>query len=308
MLDKFWDGTIKLLFVKSAMDLIPGFRPLGKTPVQVQALLDGRETVRGEYVAKHTGLEDGQAAVREKLVEARREAVRAYALMKSTYADNPRKLETILRIPKGNMSGKAIVLRMEKTASVWEGLPNPPGSATPFTSNGLTRAQFIDLKDGFTGAVGSCTNCQTMFSDAKGALEEVERAQRNFISRALVQGRAQFDPGTPERAIIDGIPTEPSTQNVTGVQFDTVESQAEDAVHLVFHADHATAFRVEHKGPGDTGWTTVATLPAQNNVGDYATAGLPAGIHQYRVYGANSRGEGPVSTVQSIEVVGFAVA
>src|SRR5262245_7698311 len=100
MLDSFWDQTIKLLFLKNAMESISAFRPLGKTPAQVQTMLEEREAARSDYVDKHTLLQDGQAAVRAKLAEARRESIRTYALMKSAYQDNRRKLDLIVRIPK----------------------------------------------------------------------------------------------------------------------------------------------------------------------------------------------------------------
>src|SRR5262245_58589015 len=115
MLERFWENTVKMLFIHSAMGQILSFRPLHKTLAQVQAFLDERETVRAAHVAAHSGLEMGQAGVRNALVEARRETLRAYALMKSTYADNVDHLAVIVRIPKKNWSPKHLLLRMEKT-------------------------------------------------------------------------------------------------------------------------------------------------------------------------------------------------
>ena len=302
MLERFWDGTVKLLFIKNAMDAIPTFRPLAKEPADVETMIDLREPARATYVAMHTALEEGQVEVREAYTTARQEAVRAYALMKSNYVENRKRMELIVRIPKAMASPKTLVLRMEKTSSVWSKLPNPPGSATPFTSNGLTKAQFDALKETLLTKFSTCTMCKTDFEEAKGELDEVAREQRTFIVRALAQGRAQFLPGTPERAIIDGIPTEPSAQPPGEVAWDTAESGAAGEVYLKFAAEHATAFRIEHKGPGDAAFATVATVPRIEGIGQYAVDELPGGVHEYRVFGANSRGEGPVSTVQSIEV------
>ena len=308
MLDRFWENTVKMLFIKSAMDAVAAYRPLNKTPAQVQAMLDEREVARAAHVAADSGLEMGQSGVRSALVEARREALRAYALMKSIYADDGDHLAVIVRIPKKNWSAKHLLLRMEKTVAAWEELPNPPGSVTPFQSNDVSLDDFKDLREALLTKFTACVGCQRDFDKAKAASGRVDKAQRRFIARALAIGRAQFLPGTDERGIIDGIPTEPSAQPPGEVNFQTAESHAPGEVTLQFEADHATAFRVEHAGPGDAAFTTVATVPGPDNQGSYAATGLPAGLHQYRVHGANSRGEGPGSPVQSIEVAAEAAA
>jgi hypothetical protein len=76
-------------------------------------------------------------------------------------------------------------------------------------------------------------------------------------------------------------------------------------VHLQFDAEHATSFQVWHKGPGEAQFTQVGD---SIRPGDYETFGLPAGNHEYKVAGVNSRGEGPASEVASISVAVAAVA
>ena len=127
----------------------------------------------------------------------------------------------------------------------------------------------------------------------------------DFITAALVQGRAQFAPGTPERALIEAVPTEPSTQRPGQAQFSVSESQAEGAVRLEFDADRATSFQVWHKGPGEAQFAQVGD---SIRPGNYTAFGLAAGQHDYKIVGVNSRGEGAASEPVSMSVAQAAAA
>jgi hypothetical protein len=83
------------------------------------------------------------------------------------------------------------------------------------------------------------------------------------------------------------------------------ESPDAGEVHLEFTADHATSFQVWHKGPGEAQFVLVAEplLP-----GEYDTAGLPVGAHEYQIVGVNSCGEGPASLPSTVNVAAEAVA
>ena len=76
-------------------------------------------------------------------------------------------------------------------------------------------------------------------------------------------------------------------------------SPAPQAAHLEFEAPHATSFQVWHKGPGDADFSQVADVLLP---GVYDATGLPAGDHQYRIVGENSRGDGEASPVATVSV------
>ena len=144
-----------------------------------------------------------------------------------------------------------------------------------------------------------------MLDIEEAKLRGLNAKAEDFISAALTQGRAQYPAGTPERALLEAVPTHPSTQKPGPATFSLSESKTEGAVHLQFDADSATSFQVWHKGPGEAQF---AQAGDSLRPGDYVTFGLSAGPHEYKVVGVNSRGEGPASEVVSIRVAVAAVA
>lgn len=74
--------------------------------------------------------------------------------------------------------------------------------------------------------------------------------------------------------------------------------------HLSFGAPHATRFTVLHRGPNDPVFTVVQTGEATS----FDPVNLAAGQHQYKVFGSNSRGNGPESAVVTIAVAAQAAA
>ncbi len=81
-------------------------------------------------------------------------------------------------------------------------------------------------------------------------------------------------------------------------------SSAAATAHLEFTAPGATSYRVVHKAPGAAEFTTLA----EPESGSYDAGELVAGAHEFRVYGVNAGGEGPVSAVASVPVAAAAVA
>ena len=75
-------------------------------------------------------------------------------------------------------------------------------------------------------------------------------------------------------------------------------------VHLSYRAPNATRYTVLHKGPNDTVFSIVQTGEAIS----FDSVNVPAGQHQYKVFGTNSRGHGPESAVVPITVAAQAVA
>lgn len=106
----------------------------------------------------------------------------------------------------------------------------------------------------------------------------------------------------------DGLASLPSTIAVAGVipaqPWLSGESTEPGAVHLWFGAAGATSFQVWHKGPGESVFAQVDTTVS----GEYATSGLVAGMHAYKVVGLNAAGAGPASEPTAIDVAAEAVA
>lgn len=76
-------------------------------------------------------------------------------------------------------------------------------------------------------------------------------------------------------------------------------------VHLEFQATYATSYTIQTRLESDVEFVTVA-----EDVTDefWDAVGLPAGNHQYIVFGVNSRGSGPVSAITTVLVAAQAVA
>ena len=146
------------------------------------------------------------------------------------------------------------------------------------------------------------------FQLKEGALHGVDNAMIRFISGALAQGRARFDVGSPERSLIDAIPTEPGQQAQPRVVVSLAESPAGGTVHLKSDAAGATSFEVWHKGPGSSEFALEAEVlrSGPEQIGDYSASGLAVGTHEYRIFGVNSQGEGPASETATMPVAGMA--
>jgi hypothetical protein len=102
------------------------------------------------------------------------------------------------------------------------------------------------------------------------------------------------------------VPTNNSAvQPVGQAVIDVATSLEPGKVHLEYHAQYATSYRLWHKGPGATEWTLIA-----DNVDGlvYLVTGLTAGEHRFQVAGSNSRGNGAVSTESIVTVAAAAVA
>ena len=120
----------------------------------------------------------------------------------------------------------------------------------------------------------------------------------------MIQGRKQFAPGTPERNVIDDIPTEENTPLPGQAVITEAESNEPGFVHLLFEAPHATRFVLLHKGPTDSAYDTVYDGAAPS----YDPVNVEPGVHLYKVVPYNSRGSGPASAVVTVTVAAQAAA
>jgi len=109
-----------------------------------------------------------------------------------------------------------------------------------------------------------------------------------------------FDAGTPiGDQIRTEIPTSPEQIPPPKAVISVATSPAPGAVHLEYRCDHATKFTVYQKAPGAADFTIVAD---QVQVKIYDATALAAGSYQYKVIGANAKGDGPESDVKTVAV------
>ena len=306
MLETYSFHVEQLQYVKGAMDQVAAFRPFGKTPTQVATLLTASATAKDEFLAKLTTRQTSRGLVSGAFTAAHDAAVMAYAILKSVFKADPASLRAIRSLPKGDQTPKQTVDRMEAISKLWAELPNPPGQAKAFVAGTLTKAQFDALLTDLKTKLATCVDCDQQFQLKEGTLHEVDAANETFINGALVQGRAQFAPGTAARNVIEAIPSQPSQQPPAQAQMGLAESPAVGVVHLTFDAAGATSFQVWHKGPGDAVFaladTVLRAVSGAGETGDYLKSGLAGGQHEYKVVGVNSRGEGPASDAVSVGV------
>ena len=287
-------------YVKAAMDEIATFRPEGKTPADVQTLIDTLVTAQATFVTKTATIDLARGELQEKIDALHVACTQVYPIMKVVYRTDPGSLQAINRLPVHDRTPRETLARSDAISALWGQLPNPPGSATPF------KAWDTMDKVAFDALVTTAKTKQTGFAAvdqdyqvAQGDLHEKTEALEDFTTTAMIIGRAQFLPGTPEREVIDAIPSEPAQQSPDQAVISVATSPAAGAVHLEFDAAGATSFDVLEKGPGDPDFAVVA---ADIITTTYDATGLAAGSYDFKVVGKNSQGPGPDSAVSTIVV------
>lgn len=63
-------------------------------------------------------------------------------------------------LAQGDSSPGRTFTRAEAIAKLWAGLPNPPGSATPFVAGMLSLAQFQVLVAALSAKLGTLAPCE----------------------------------------------------------------------------------------------------------------------------------------------------
>ncbi len=305
MLDGYTFRQTQLAYIKAAMDQITEYRPFGNSPQQVAGFIAESEARKTAFFAKNSLQESGRASLRLAHEAGHAAAVQVYAIMKSTYTADAKSWQLITRLPKGDNSPVKTINRMAAMAELWSTLPFPPGQSAQFVAGNITLAQFQGLLGALRDKQSDGVSCNQAFQKEEGNLHERDEVNRRFISGALIQGRAQFAPGTPDRKVIDAIPTAPSTLAPAQSLITVATSPAPGAVHLEFSALHATSFEVWHKAPGQPAFVHVGDVILP---GVYDALGLAPGAHEYEIVGVNSRGAGPASAPGTINVAAQAVA
>ncbi len=300
MFDIFDFEVTQARYVKAAMVQIATFRPDGKAPADVQTLIDATLATRTAFQTANSALNLARGELEEARQAAHFACVQVFPILKSRYRSDPGSLSAISRLPVDDKTVAQTVGRMEALSILWGQLPNPPGSATVFKAwDTMDKAAFDALLTTLKTKQAAFATVDQDYEITQGNLHEGLDALEDFVTAALIQGRAQFVEGTAEREVIDAIPLEPSQQPPAEPTISVATSPGPGQVHLEYAAAGATSYDVLQKAPGATEFIVVA---ADVIVTTYDATGLAAGSYDYQVMGRNSRGDGPVSAVSAVVV------
>ena len=293
---------LQVQYIKAAMDQLPTFRPLAMTPAQMQTEYDNGVAVRTDFQNKSSILNLARGELHEKTKQGHEAVIGVYGVMKSRYRKDPGSLEAINRLPVKDQTVEDTRVRMELTSSLWKQLPNDPYSSPPgplVAWPGMTNAAFDAILAALITAQAAFVTAVEDFEMAQGDLHAKDAHMADLAVSALEEGRSQFPIGTPEREVIDSVPTVAAAQEPNQALIPVATSPAPGKAHLEYDAEHATSFDVLHKGPGDTDFSTVADDVIEKV---YDASGLAPGNHEYKVIGQNTRGNGPESAVATVAV------
>lgn len=291
---------LQLRYIREAMNNFANYRPDDWTVALVDAFIAGAKTVRNDFLTAKTDFDLAMGGRNSAVANLHDACVAVFGIMKTRYRKDAVSSEVIAKLPTVDKTPAETLRRAQAISILWGKLPNPPGSATPFKAwDTMDKTAFDALLAALDTKLDTFTNETDDYEEAQGNLHKKDGEMEDYITAALAQGRYQFPEGTPQREVIDAIPSDPAQQSPAKAVITAATSPAAGQAHLEFSATHATSYDVLHKGPGDAAFTVVADDIIQKF---YNATGLAAGAHEYKLVGRNSRGTGPESDVSTVNV------
>lgn len=291
---------LQLRYIREAMNNFANYRPDDWTVAAVDAFITGAKTVRTDFLTAKTDFDLAMGGRNSAVANLHDACVAVFGIMKTRYRKDVVSSEVIAKLPTVDKTPAETLRRAQAMSILWGKLPNPPGSATPFKAwDTMDKAAFDALLAALDTKLDTFTNETDDYEEAQGNLHKKDGEMEDYITAALAQGRYQFAEGTPQREVIDAIPSDPAQQSPAKATITAATSPAAGQAHLGFSAAHATSYDVLHKGPGDAAFAVVAD---DIIVTTCNATGLAAGAHEYKVVGRNSRGTGPESDVSTVNV------
>lgn len=303
MFGQFYFNRTRLRYIRAAIFGILTYRPDGKDAAYVQTQITGLDTRQTTFVDADQTLSLARGEVHERVAEGHKLCVKIFPIMRSRYRDDAGSSEAIGRLPTEDKTADETKTRMKETSALWVKLPlltDPPNPPTAFVAwPGMTQAVFEAARVAIDTDELALTNASAPYELAQGDLNKVVAAADVFATQATIQGRAQFDPGTPERDVIDRIPNEPAAQAPGKGVIDSATSPATGTMDLAFDAPHGTSWDVLLRAPGAPDYVVAVSDTIEQTA---TLTGLAAGSYQVEVQGRNSRGVGPVSDPSTVVV------
>ena len=291
---------LQLRYIREAMNNFANYRPDDWTVAAVDAFIAGAKTVRTDFLTAKTDFDLAMGGRNSAVANLHDACVAVFGIMKTRYRKDVVSSEVIAKLPTVDKTPAETLRRAQAMSILWGKLPNPPGSVTPFKAwDTMDKAAFDALLAALDTKLDTFTNETDDYEEAQGNLHKKDGEMEDYITAALAQGRYQFAEGTPQREVIDAIPSDPAQQSPAKATITAATSPAAGQAHLGFSATHATSYDVLHKGPGDAAFAVVAD---DIIVTTYNATGLAAGAHEYKVVGRNSRGTGPESDASTVNV------
>ncbi len=304
MLEMYDFSVLQCRHVLAAMNLIALFRPDAKAPADVSAMIPNPDPIRDDYVVKKTTASGTRDARHFSARDVHDVCVDFLAQATSVYRKNHSVLAQLGRIVTEDKTFSQTLTRGDQTSALWGTLPQigtPPANFAVLRSEDtvdgkVLKAELDALITAARAADVALPPAEQAFQKAEALLHQKHALIDDFVTAALVQGRSQFAPGSPEREVIDAIPTEPA-QNPPGQAVITSHALV-DATHakLVYDAPGATSFDVLYQSPMEEGFNPVA----QDIVEKEFIVAVVTGDNTVKVVGKNSRGSGPESDVATV--------
>ena len=263
MLVMFDFAVVQLRYFKSAMDLIPTFRPDGKSPAMVQAVIDGVGSVREVYVGSLNAITGARATRRTSIETLHDWCVAFSAQGQSRFRKDTTVRERFERLPVQDKTFQETMVRADAIVALWGVLPlvsRPAGPPSAFTfgagTDDVTLAEFVALRAAARAADAAIPQIDQEFQSAEGTVHLTLAEMEDFAAAAFVQGRSQFEVGTQPREIIEAVPESPSQAAPGKAVIASALVTTPGTVHLVFDAPSGTTFDVLHRLAGAETWVS----------------------------------------------------
>ena len=303
MSSAFYFNRTRLRYIKNAITIIATYRPDARDGTYVQTLITGLDTKNSSFVGADQTLALARGEFHERVAEGHKLCVKVFPILRSRYREDEGSTAAINRLPTADQSPDETKSRMEESSVLWTKLPllpNPPGPDAAFLPwPGMTQAVFEAARVAIGTEEALVSDAQAPYELAQGELNKAIGGAEVFGTQATIQGRAQFDPGTPERDVIDRIPTTPAAQAPSKAVITAATSPATGQIELTYAALHGTSWDVLVKAPGAADYVVAVSDTIEQTA---TITGLAAGTYSVEVRGRNSRGDGPVSDPHSVVV------
>jgi hypothetical protein len=302
MLEMYDFAVTQVRYIRAAAELIPSFRPDGKDPTAIGLLIPTPDTVRSTYITALTTV-GAQRALRRTSIETLHDTnVDFSAQGKSIYRKQPAVLQQLQRLPTDDQTFQQTITRADQVEALWGTLPQVGSPLAPFKvtqgTTSLSLADFTALKLIAVNADAGLPAIDQAFQKAEAALHEKMATLEDFSVAAITQGKSQYDEGTPEREIIDAIPTAPAQQLPEQAVFSLSEFIAPSTIKVEATGTGGTSADYWHKAPGEPDFTKIA----QDHIGPLTLTAQPLGEHEFQAEARNSKGTGPRSDSVFVDV------